>query len=145
VLALTGQTYHDLIGTRYQQEVDLLTLFKDVSVYNQQIMGAGHVRTIVDAACRAALSAKGVAHVTCPVDLQEQELSEDEPKTKKVHTSSSWLPPIVVPREDDLGLAAFLLNEGKKTVILAGQGALGAGDELEHLANLMASPIVKPL
>ena len=34
VLALTGQTYHDLIGTRYQQEVDLLSLFKDVAVYN---------------------------------------------------------------------------------------------------------------
>src|SRR6202795_735318 len=36
VLAITGQTYHDLIGTRYQQEVDLLSLFKDVAVYNQQ-------------------------------------------------------------------------------------------------------------
>lgn len=32
VLALTGQTYHDLVGTRYQQEVDLLALFKDVAV-----------------------------------------------------------------------------------------------------------------
>src|SRR3989442_9351927 len=32
VLAITGQTYHDLIGTRYQQEVDLLSLFKDVAV-----------------------------------------------------------------------------------------------------------------
>src|SRR5438270_1368615 len=58
VLAITGQTYHDLLGTRYQQEVDLLSLFKDVSVYNQQVMGAGHAHALVDAACRAALSAK---------------------------------------------------------------------------------------
>src|ERR671934_2708942 len=43
VLAITGQTYHDLIGTRYQQEVDLLSLFKDVAVYNQAITGGAHV------------------------------------------------------------------------------------------------------
>src|SRR3981189_2749509 len=41
VLALTGQTYHDLMGMRYQQEVDLLSLFKDVAVYSQQVLGAG--------------------------------------------------------------------------------------------------------
>src|ERR671931_856600 len=42
VLAITGQTYHDLIGTRYQQEVDLLALFKDVSEYDEPILGAHH-------------------------------------------------------------------------------------------------------
>src|SRR5678815_594078 len=53
VLALTGQTYHDLIGRRYQQEVDLLSLFKDVSVFNQQVMGPLHARSLIDAGCRA--------------------------------------------------------------------------------------------
>src|ERR1700686_2702359 len=90
VLALTGQTYHDLIGTRYQQEVDLLSLFKDVALYNQQVLGAGHVRALVDAGCRAALSLRGVAHITCPVDFQEQEIGKDEKSAKKVegHTTS---------------------------------------------------------
>lgn len=147
VLAITGQTYHDLIGTRYQQEVDLLSLFKDVAVYNQQVTSAGHVQALIDAACRAALSERGVSHITCPVDVQDQELSDDEPSSKKVegHTSSVWAPPIVIPREEDLMRAASLLNEGKKSVILAGQGALGATGELEQLAELMAAPIVKPL
>ena len=147
VLALTGQTYHDLIGTRYQQEVDLLSLFKDVSVYNQQVLSSGHVKALVDAGCRAALACRGVAHLTCPVDLQEQLLSQDEPSAKKVahHTSSAWTPPIVVPRDSDLEAAASLLNAGKKTVILAGQGALKAGEELEMLADRLAAPIVKPL
>jgi pyruvate dehydrogenase (quinone) len=147
VLAITGQTYHDLIGTGYQQEVDLLSLFKDVSVYNQMVMSAGHAHALVDVACRAALAAKGVAHLNIPVDIQDQPLSQDEPSQKKVegHTSSVWTQPTVVPTEDDLKTAAFLLNEGKKTVILAGQGALGACDELEQLAELMAAPIVKPL
>src|SRR5437667_7104510 len=76
VLAITGQTYHDLIGTHYQQEVDLLSLFKDVAVYNQQILGAGHVRPLIEAGCRAALSMRGVSHITFPVDLQEQALGD---------------------------------------------------------------------
>src|SRR5262249_53419238 len=82
VLALTGQTYHDLIGTHYQQEVDLLSLFKDVAIYNQQVLGAGHARSLVDAGCRAALSLGGVAHISCPVDLQEQPLGDDERSPK---------------------------------------------------------------
>jgi pyruvate dehydrogenase (quinone) len=147
VLAITGQTYHDLLGTRYQQEVDLLSLFKDVSVYDQQVMGARHVRPLVDAACRSALSMRGVAHITFPVDLQEQTLSDDEKSQKHVEgfTSDIWRPPIVVPCRDDIAAAAAVLNAGKRTVILAGQGALGAGEELEQLADLLAAPIVKPL
>src|ERR1051325_10094926 len=82
VLAITGQTYHDLIGMRYQQEVDLLSLFKDVAVYNQHMMGAHHVRSLVDGACRSALSQRGVAHIICPVDLQEQALGDDAPSPK---------------------------------------------------------------
>src|SRR5437763_8491005 len=65
VLAITGQTYHDLLGMRYQQEVDLLSLFTDVSLFNQAIMGGAHVVGVTDAACRAALSSMGVAHITC--------------------------------------------------------------------------------
>jgi pyruvate dehydrogenase (quinone) len=147
VLAITGQTYHDLIGTQYQQEVDLVSLFKDVAVYDQQVLSASHVQSLVDAACRAALSRRGVSHITCPVDLQEQTVSEGAPSDKNVegHTSNAWRPPIVIPRQSDLRAAADVLNAGKKTVILAGQGALGATDELELLADTMAAPIVKPL
>ena len=147
VLAITGQTYHDLIGMHYQQEVDLLTLFNDVAVYNQQVLSAGHVESLVDAACRSALSAKSVAHLTAPVDIQEQQLEDGEPSEKKVegHTSTAWRPPIAVPCRADLEAAARVLNAGGKTVILAGQGALGAGEELERAAELMKAPIVKPL
>src|SRR6266516_5863328 len=145
VLAITGQTYHDLIGTQYQQEVDLLSLFKDVAVYNQMVLGASHVEALVDAGCRAALSQRGVAHLTIPVDFQEQEVGEKSSKKVEGHTSSVWRPPVVVPCNDDLRAAAAVLNAGAKTVILAGQGSLGAGPELEQLADVMAAPIVKPL
>jgi len=147
VLAVTGQTYHDLIGTQYQQEVDLLSLFKDVALFNQMALGAGHVQALVDAGCRAALSHRGVAHLTIPVDLQEQQVEDDEKSAKKVegHTSDVWRPPTVVPCQNDVRAAADVLNAGTRTVILAGQGAIGAGSELEQLADLMGAPIVKPL
>src|ERR1700741_1921713 len=100
------------------------------------MLGAGHVRALVDAGCRAALSERGVAHINCPVDLQEQTTGKDEPSAKKVagHTSDARRVPVVVPCEQDVRDAAAVLNAGRKTVILAGQGALGAGEELERLA-----------
>src|SRR5438270_6383152 len=104
VLAITGQTYHDLIGTHYQQEVDLLSLFKDVSVYDQQVMGAHHVVPLVDAACRSALALRGVAHITFPVDFQEQPIGTDETSERNVegHPTDVWQPPIVVPTADSV-------------------------------------------
>jgi thiamine pyrophosphate-dependent acetolactate synthase large subunit-like protein len=147
VLAITGQTYHDMMGMRYQQEVNLLNLFSDVTVFNQQVMGPAHAHALVDAACRAALGARGVAHINCCNDWQEKSTSDEglSPANIKGHTSKAWTPPIVVPQAESLASAASLLNGGKKTVILAGQGALGAGAELEQVADTLAAPIVKAL
>jgi pyruvate dehydrogenase (quinone)/pyruvate oxidase len=135
------------MGMRYQQEVDLLSLFKDVSVFNQQVMGPAHAHALVDAACRAALGARGVAHINCCNDWQEKSTSDEEPSQSSVqgHTSKAWTPPIVVPQAESLASAAALLNGGKRTVILVGQGALGAGDELEQVADVLGAPIVKAL
>src|SRR5882762_531220 len=72
VLAITGLQYHDLIGTRTQQDVALDKLFIDVCVFNERIMGPTHVENIMELACRTALAYRGVSHVTMPVDFQEQ-------------------------------------------------------------------------
>jgi pyruvate dehydrogenase (quinone)/pyruvate oxidase len=50
-----------------------------------------------------------------------------------------------LPADDELGRAAEVLNAGKKVAILAGQGALDAGDELEAVAEALGAPIVKAL
>jgi len=145
VLAITGQTYHDLMGMHYQQEVNLLNLFSDVTVFNQQVMGPGHAHALVDAACRAALGAKGVAHINCPNDWQDLTDAKLSAMNVKGHTSKAWTPPIVVPQQESLESAAALLNAGKKTVIMVGQGALGAGDEVEQAAEILGAPVVKAL
>src|SRR6201993_2083762 len=56
VLAITGMHYHDLIGTRAQQDVELDKLFENVAVFNQRVMGASHVENLADLACRTALA-----------------------------------------------------------------------------------------
>src|SRR4051812_9153864 len=71
VLAITGHTFHDLIGTSYQQDVDLDKLYMDVAAYNQRIMGPAHVESALDEAIRTALGRRTVAHLTIPKDIQE--------------------------------------------------------------------------
>src|SRR5665213_2190705 len=66
VLAITGHTFHDLIGTDYQQDVDLDKLFMDVSEFNERIMGPGHVNNIVDEAIKTSLTRRTVSHITIP-------------------------------------------------------------------------------
>src|SRR5262252_5971939 len=70
VLAITGLQYRDLIHTYTQQDIELDKLFMDVAVYNQRIMGAAHVENVADLACRSAITQRGVAHITMPVDVQ---------------------------------------------------------------------------
>src|SRR5207237_1872975 len=126
VLAITGLQFHDLIGTFTQQDVALDKLFMDVAVFNERIMGAAHVENIIDLACRTALAYRGVAHITIPVDFQEQEVSKRQRSKRNVphHTSDVNAPLIPVPRRDYLERAAEILNSGKRVAILAGQGAL---------------------
>src|SRR5258708_5829993 len=71
VLAITGHTFHDLIGTHYQQDVDLDKVFTDVAAYNQRVMGPAHVNNVVDEAIKTALARRAVAHITIPKDIQE--------------------------------------------------------------------------
>jgi pyruvate dehydrogenase (quinone) len=145
VLAITGHHYHDLIDTYAQQDIDLDRVFMDVSVYNTRIMGPAHVEQVVDLACRAALSDRGVSHINFPVDLQEQEVKEHSKRNIPGHTSKVFAARAGLPEEKDLHAAAEVLNAGKKIAILAGQGAIAATDELEELAGTLAAPIIKPL
>src|SRR5689334_2937680 len=71
VLAITGHTFHDLIGMNYQQDVDLDKLFIDVAEFNERIMGPAHAINVVDMAVRTAYGRHGVSHICIPKDIQE--------------------------------------------------------------------------
>src|ERR1700689_5482418 len=55
VLAITGHTFHYLIGTHYQQDVDLDKVFMDLAAYNQRVMGPAHVINVLDEAVKMAM------------------------------------------------------------------------------------------
>jgi pyruvate dehydrogenase (quinone)/pyruvate oxidase len=146
VLAITGMPYHDLIGTHTQQDVELDKVFADVAEYSVRIMGPTHVENVAQLACRTAMLRRGVSHITFPVDLQDREIKgERSRRNVPGHTSEVLSQSARLPHESDLARAADVLNQGKKIVILAGRGALGAGAELELLADVLGAPIVKAL
>ena len=146
VLAITGLQNHDLIGTQTQQDVELDKVFMDVSVYNARVMGPAHVENVADLACRAALSYRGVSHITFPVDFQGMDATRRGSKRNiPHHTSHGLAPNSEVPVNEELDRAAEILNVGKRVVILAGRGALGATEELEQVAERLGAPIIKAL
>lgn len=146
VLAITGMQHSDLIGTFTQQDVELDKLFIDVAAYNNRIMNGAHMESVADLAIRTALTERGVAHITIPVDVQVQAARKGRTPRNPVHHTSA-VPAYFeqLPSRVEMEHAADILNRGKKIVILAGQGALDATDELEMLAEKLGAPIIKPL
>jgi pyruvate dehydrogenase (quinone)/pyruvate oxidase len=145
VLAITGMQFHDLLHTFQQQDVELDKLFENVAVYNSRVMGPAHMENVMNLACRTALARRGVAHVTVPVDFQEQPCEKRSARNVSQHNTHVRAHCSTIPQESDLRQAADLLNKGKKIVILAGAGALHATDELEKIAEILGAVIIKPL
>ena len=145
ILAITGMSYHDLIGTSYLQDVNTDYMFNDVAIYNQRIMGPAHVTNVVDYAVRSALTQRGPAHIAFPIDFQAAPAESGMRFDRNVpgHTSTSYRPPIQVPQRQDLDAAAAVLTGKTKVAILAGAGARGAGTELEAVAEKLGAPIIK--
>jgi pyruvate dehydrogenase (quinone) len=147
VLAITGHTFHDLIGTHYQQDVDLDKLFIDVAAFNQRVMGPSHVTSIVDEAIKTALMRRTVAHITIPKDIQQWTIGDDHRSEANIskHSADLYAAASSVPPLELLQRAADLINDGSKVAILAGRGCLGARDEVLELADRVGGPIIKPL
>ena len=147
VLAITGHTFHDLIGTHYQQDVDLDKLFMDVAAYNQRIMGPAHVHNVVDEAIKTALARRTVAHITIPKDIQDWPASDKHRSGANIskHSADLFAGAHSVPPDALLQQAADLINAGSKVAILAGRGCLGCRAEVLALAEAVGGPIIKPL
>ena len=147
VLAITGDTFHDLIGTHYQQDVDLTKLFMDVSVYNERVMGPLHVVNTLDAAIKHALGYRGVAHISIPKDIQDWTTSDSNRSAGNVrhHSAAVFRPQYPLPTKVEVQRAADVLNAGKRVAILVGRGALNARDEVTELAEKLGAPVAKAL
>jgi len=145
VIVITGGTSTDLMNSSFQQDVNLLHLFSDVSVYNSMIGSPQQAEMAVDIACRTAHVRKGVSHLNIPTDVQEQKLEGHYSRHKVPgHTSDIFVPPTSADRKL-IEKTAEILNNGKKIVILVGQGALHASDEVIATAEKLNAPIIKAM
>jgi pyruvate dehydrogenase (quinone) len=147
VVAIVGQQARAGLGGNYQQEVDLVTLFKDVAgEFVQVAMEPTQVRHLVDRACRIALAERTTTAIIIPNDVQELDAVEQPPhKHGTVHSSPGYQRPRVLPHDEDLSRAAEVLNAGERVAMLVGQGALHAGSEVGAVAEMLGAGVAKAL
>jgi len=146
VVAIVGQQARSAIGGDYQQEVDLVSLFKDVAhdfvhVANSPLQ----VRHLVDRAIRIAMEQRAVTCVILPKDVQDLPAASPPRAHGTVHTGIGYTSHSLVPDESGLKHAADILNSGERVAILAGAGALGAGPELRQVAERLGAGVAKAL
>jgi pyruvate dehydrogenase (quinone) len=146
VVAIVGQAARAAIGGNYQQEVDLVSLFKDVA--NEYVYMASspmQIRQLIDRAMRIAKAERSVTCVIIPKDVQEAEVEQPPHAHNTVHTGIGYSSPHIIPMEEDLRRAADVLNAGKKVAILIGAGAMHAGQEVTEVADLLGCGVAKAL
>jgi pyruvate dehydrogenase (quinone) len=146
VLAIAGQQARAALGRHYQQELDLISMFKDVAgAFVQQAGVPAQVRHLVDRAVRIALAERKVTALILPNDLQELEYKPPGRKHGTLHSGVGYTAPRLVPYAEDLQKAADVLNAGKKVAMLVGAGALHATDEVIAVANKLGAGVAKAL
>jgi pyruvate dehydrogenase (quinone) len=146
VVAIVGQTNRSAMGGNYQQEVDLLSLYKDVAgQYCQMVTVPEQLPNVLDRAIRIATSQRTVTAIIIPADVQELEYSAPTHAFKMVPSSTdlTWSAP--APAEADLRRAADVLNSGEKVAVLVGQGARGAAAEITQVAEALGAGVAKAL
>ena len=147
VVAIVGQQALTSLGGSYQQEIDLVTLFKDVAhEYVHMVATPAQLRHIVDRAMRIAASERTVTCIVIPNDIQEEEAEPSPPRGHgTIHSGPGYRKPTVVPQAEDVCRAAEVLNGGSRVAILAGQGAFHAAAELQQVADLLGAGVAKAL
>ncbi|MBA9076778.1 thiamine pyrophosphate-requiring protein [Rufibacter quisquiliarum] len=144
VVALVGQKGQKALGGHAQQEVDLMSLFKDVaSEYVHMVTDPSQVRHVLDRAFRIAKYQRTVTCVILPSDVQDEEYQDPEHTHGTIHTGTGYLEPRVLPRDEDLQRAADVLNAGEKVAILIGIGAKDAAAEVMQVAEVLGAGVAK--
>jgi pyruvate dehydrogenase (quinone) len=146
VLAICGQQARAALGGHYQQELDLAAMLKDVADgFVQQAAVPAQVRHMIDRAIRVALSERRVTAIILPNDLQELPYQAPPHRHGTLHSGVGYAAPKIVPQDAELRRAAEILNAGEKVAILVGAGALGATDEVIHIAEKLGAGVAKAL
>ena len=146
VVAIVGQQARSSLGADYQQEIDLVSLYKDVArEFVQMLTVPAQVDLLIDRAMRVAAATRSVTAIIVPNDVQELDYSEPPRAHGAVFSSVGYRAPHTVPAPSQIDAAAELLNSGERVAMLIGQGAIGAADEVLQTADLLGCGIAKAL
>jgi pyruvate dehydrogenase (quinone) len=146
VLALVGQQARSAMGSHYQQDLDLQSLFKDVaSAYVGTAVTPTQVPHLIDRAYRIALAERKVTCLILPNDLQMQAMQSPTHEHGMTHSGVGLDLTPVVPDGPALKRAAAVLNSGEKIAMLIGAGALGATQEVIGVAERLGAGVAKAL
>src|SRR3954449_12778585 len=101
VVAIAGQTNRTAMGGNYQQEVDLLSLFKDVaSDYVQMVTVPEQLPNVLDRAMRIAMTRRAPTALIIPNDVQELDYAAPAHEFKMVPSSLGVSQPTAVPDDE---------------------------------------------
>src|SRR5919199_1611873 len=147
VVAIVGQQKTFSLGSNYQQEVDLNTLFKDVaSEFVQVCMSPPQIGHLIDRAVQVAKASRSVTCVIIPEDVQESPFEEPPREHGAVYSSvDTDIRARVIPPDSEIRKAAEILNSSERVAILIGQGAAHAAREVEQVADILGCGVAKAL
>lgn len=147
VVAIVGQQARSALGGDYQQEVDLVNLFKDVAhEFVHMVTSPVQARHMVDRAMRIAMERRSVTCLIVPNDVQDLEAVPVPPREHgTVRTGIGVTSHAAVPPATALANAADILNRGERVAMLVGAGALSAGNEVRAVAERLGAGVAKAL
>jgi len=137
VVAIASHIPSMQIGTKFFQETHPDRLFTEASVFSEMISTSKQVPRVTRTAIQHALTAPGVAVLTLPGDVADEQVPDDDAPV----LIPGACPARVVPHLDDVKALAEAVNRAKKVTLFVGAGARDAREEVLELADLAAAPV----
>ena len=140
MLAIAGQVPTAEIGTQYHQEVDLKTLFNDVSDYIAELRNPEQLASNVQEACRFAVADQAVSTLVIPHDCGSSSVSNFP-----IVPSSDNLSGRIQPTTELMQELATAVAKAKAVTLLVGEGARDSAEMVMQLAEHWQAPIIRSL
>ena len=118
VLAITGQIDSNMLHKESHQNMDVITMFKPITKWNQSIRNGDNIPEIVRRAFKIANEEKaGATHIELPQDVAKQQ-SNIMPIPKQEDVPRSY------PNKFVIDKAVKLILDSRKRLILVGNGCV---------------------
>jgi acetolactate synthase-1/2/3 large subunit len=138
MLVLASTTPTSALGKKFGPLHDLddqSAVVRTFTAFSETVIDPTQLPQLIELAWNVFTSSRPrPVHIAIPTDVLEQFV---EPFTRVTNQAS-----LPVANESDIHCAAQLLANAKRPMIIAGGGAINAGDALIHIANAIDSPIV---